>query len=197
MTPIYKLSANSVKNGRTVYGSMLAGNPAFRPSSFESIATATPSSGATSVTFSSIPSTYNNLQIRGIIKRNATNSINLGWRFNSDTTTSYVRHFLTGNGSATAAGSVLAYSSAIDAQMAGSVANLYGAFVTDIHDYTSGTKNKTIRTFAGFDTNGAGTVTLNSNLWINTSAITSITLYFQGDALGAGCVFSLYGIKGA
>lgn len=29
MTPVYKFSANSVKNGRTVYGSMLAGNSAY------------------------------------------------------------------------------------------------------------------------------------------------------------------------
>ena len=29
MSPVYKLSANSVKNGRTVYGSMLAGNTAY------------------------------------------------------------------------------------------------------------------------------------------------------------------------
>lgn len=29
MSPVYKLSANSVKNGRTVYGSMLAGNPPY------------------------------------------------------------------------------------------------------------------------------------------------------------------------
>jgi hypothetical protein len=41
VTPVYKLSASSV-TGRTNYGSMLAGNPAFElPGDFESIATVT------------------------------------------------------------------------------------------------------------------------------------------------------------
>jgi hypothetical protein len=57
VTPVYKLSASSV-TGRTNYGSMLAGNPAFAiPTDFESIATVTVGGGgAATVTFSSIPS---------------------------------------------------------------------------------------------------------------------------------------------
>jgi hypothetical protein len=44
VTPVYKLSASSV-TGRTNYGSMLAGNPAFVDTDFESIATVTVGSG--------------------------------------------------------------------------------------------------------------------------------------------------------
>jgi hypothetical protein len=45
VTPVYKLSASSI-TGRTNYGSMLAGNPAYElPADFESIATVTVGSG--------------------------------------------------------------------------------------------------------------------------------------------------------
>jgi hypothetical protein len=44
VTPVYKLSASSV-TGRTNYGSMLAGNPAYVPTDFESIATVSVGSG--------------------------------------------------------------------------------------------------------------------------------------------------------
>jgi hypothetical protein len=56
VTPVYKLSASSV-TGRTNYGSMLAGNPAFElPGDFESIATVSVGGGgAAYVEFTSIP----------------------------------------------------------------------------------------------------------------------------------------------
>jgi hypothetical protein len=164
---------------------------------FESIATVTAAGGETSLTFSSIPATYAHLQIRGVIKRNASPAINLGWRFNGDTSSSYLRHLLSGDGATVSAGSVVAYTSAIDASMPGNVANIYGAFITDILDYANASKTKTVKTFGGYDQNGSGVVTLNSNLWTTTAAITSITAYFQGDTLYAGTTFTLYGIKGA
>jgi len=161
------------------------------------IATVTATGGETSLTFSSIPATYAHLQIRGVIKRDASPAINLGWRFNGDTSSSYLRHFLSGDGATVSAGSVAATTSAIDASMVGNVANIYGAFITDILDYANASKTKTVKTFGGNDQNGSGIVTLNSNLWITTAAITSVTAYFQGDTLYAGSTFALYGIKGA
>ena len=60
------MSISSVKTG-AIGDSLLAGNAAYNPSSFESIATVTlGSSGA--VTFSSIPSTYKALQLRFMAK---------------------------------------------------------------------------------------------------------------------------------
>jgi hypothetical protein len=73
-------------------------------------------------------------------------------------------------------------------------ASSFGATILDIHDYTSTTKNKTVRTFNGCDTNGAGTVELTSHLFISTSAITSLKIY--GITFDTGSVISLYGIKG-
>jgi len=80
------MTISSVKTG-AIGDSLLAGNAAFNPSSFESIATAT-GSGQTSVTFSSIPSTYKHLQIRIIARDNSGNGGGSGalrLRFNGDT----------------------------------------------------------------------------------------------------------------
>jgi hypothetical protein len=171
------------------------------PSSYESIATATASGGETSFTFSSIPSTYQHLQIRYKAQRNTTNVGFMSLRINGVTTTgNYTNHDLYGNGSTvTASGlSASSYSEARGPEMpANSTANTFGNAICDIHDYTSTTKNKTIRWFGGWDNNGSGYVGLNSNLFLSTSAITSLTIYFAGDAVSAGSVFSLYGIKGA
>jgi len=168
--------------------------------SFESIATLTASGGETSLTFSSIPSTYKSLQIRGISRRNATGELSPSIRLNSDTGANYTLHYLRGNGSAVSAAG---FTGQTQAQISQSVASssvtsdIFGVLITDIIDYASTTKNKTIRTFEGSDANGSGYVGLYSNLWASTSAVTSVQMYFQGDTIAAGTTFALYGIKGA
>jgi hypothetical protein len=61
MTPVYKLSASSV-TGRTNYGSMLAGNPVFLDTAFESIATVSVGSGGVSSVTLVLSCTYKHLQ---------------------------------------------------------------------------------------------------------------------------------------
>lgn len=82
------------------------------------------------------------------------------------------------------------------------LSNTYSAFVIDILDYASSTKNKTIRTFMGVNgNNNANTsqvVGMFSNLWIDTSAINQITLVNRnGIAFNSSSTIALYGIKGA
>ena len=75
-----------------------------------------------------------------------------------------------------------------------------GVSIIDIHDYASTTKAKTVRSIGGFDDNatiGISRMQLSSGLWTQTTAISSLVFTFGGDALNAGSVFSLYGIKGA
>ena len=71
-------------------------------SSYESIATTTVGAlGASSVTFSSIPSTYKHLQLRWIARSNrvaAQDFVDI--RLNSDTGANYSAHLLYGDGSA-------------------------------------------------------------------------------------------------
>ena len=172
-------------------------------SSFESIATVSGNGSAQELTFSSIPSTYQYLQIRGLV-RNARNNGsfpfgNLSIYFNG-TEGSNADHYLRGNGStATAAGNtgitaLTIGSSATDAQ----TSNVMTAFIIDIHNYTSTTQNKTVRSFIGTDVNGTGRVELSSALSLSTSAVSSITIAnYNGAAFTSASVFSLYGIKGA
>ena len=167
---------------------------------FESIATATASGGETSFTISSIPQTYASLQLRCMLRRDTTGAANMGLRPNNETSASfYTQHYILGNGTTvTAAGTASGvFSRASNAiQVPGTTSGSYSAQVWDIQDYTSTTRNKTLRTFSGFDANGSGQVGLNSNLFIKTDAITSLVVFFGGDAVDANSVFSLYGIKG-
>jgi hypothetical protein len=174
--------------------------------SFESIATATGTGSSATITFSSIPSTYKHLQIRGIYRDTRTvNTIDvpISIRFNSDSGGNYISHQLTGNGSAASAASSGTGDDKINIYNAGvtdgTSAGIVGASIIDIIDYASTTKNKTVRGFAGGDANTASTdfkVSLSSGLWINTAAVTSITVFGTAANLSTSTVFSLYGIKG-
>ena len=185
--------------------SFLAGNPAFSPGSFESIATATGTGSSTTITFSSIPSTYKHLQLRWNARDtfSAGNTpINFALVINGDTGTSYVHHELIGNGSSVSSANNIGYNNGFfrNAAVAGSgVANMMGTGIADFIDYASTTKYKTIRAFTGYNTNGTITdnIELQSNLWTSTSALTSFTLTSNGNAFTTTSTFALYGIKGA
>jgi hypothetical protein len=159
---------------------------------YESIATTTLGTTATSVTFSSIPATYTHLQIRAIILSNT--ALNTGLRFNSDSGTNYSWHQLIGSGTAASSYGVATQNSALVGYVGG-VASTPEAVVIDVLDYANTSKYKTLRTLEGNDMNGTGYVGLWSGLWQSTSAVTSITL--SGTSFTQYSSFALYGIKGA
>jgi hypothetical protein len=169
---------------------------------YDSIATASPSAGTSYIDFTSIPSTYTHLQIRGIARANdasAGNNAGLYMRFNSDAGSNYTLHFLSGNGSsASAAG--LASQTEIFINGAnprgGDTASSYSANIIDILDYANTSKNKTVRALTGDDLNGSGVVRLDSGLWMSTSAITSIRIFLENN-FAVNSQLALYGIKGA
>jgi hypothetical protein len=181
-----------------IYASQISGH-LFAPSgAYDSIATVTVGSGgAANVTFSSIPSTYTHLQIRGVIRNsNADDSSII--RFNSDSGSNYARHFLRGNGSsatAAAASSVSAMEGAYTAY-SGTTANAFSAQVIDILDYANTSKYKTIRVLGGADLNGSGAVNLVSGLWMNTAAVSTILIAAGSGNIAEYSQFALYGIKG-
>lgn len=200
---ITRLKLSTVTQGLPKYRSMLAGNDAFIPSSYESIASATGTGSSGVITFSSIPADYQHLQIRYIARRttggSGDNTVAL-IRFNSDSTSKYWSHYLGGDGSspyASASGS-LETSGYMMIADSGALANTMGVGIIDIHDYASTTKNKTIRAFNGFDQNGAGgLLNLRSILYSSTSAISTITFTSIADNFTTSTQFALYGIKGA
>jgi hypothetical protein len=170
---------------------------------FESIATQSVSgSSVASLTFSSIPSTFKHLQIRGIVACTVTGTeVNgLTVSCNGDTTnTNYYRHNLWGTGSTASAFGSNTYAGLVTNGFAPKTGNtnMFGGVVCDILDYKDTNKYKTMRALAGVDVNSAnGQIGLSSGVWMNTAAITSITLNitFAGD-IAVGSTFALYGIK--
>ncbi len=171
---------------------------------FTSIATVTAAGGETSLTFSSIPATFTDLQVRGL-SREVTNNTgaNTNIQFNGDTGTNYTNHLLkAGNTSiaATAAATLAKISIANQTADGGFAANIFAVNITDISDYTSASKNKTVRSIWGTDNNATtpSDIGVSSGLWVSTAAITSIVIKALGaGGFAAGSTFALYGIKAA
>jgi len=174
-------------------------------SSYESIATATGTGSSTTISFSSIPSGFKHLQIRGIGRSDgvSTSLTKLLLRFNSDSGTNYSWHYLLGDGgTASALGGASATSIELREGLirASMLANTMSAYLVDILDAFSSSKNKTVRAFTGIeenDTNTASRITITSGLWMNTNAITSIDLVSFSGNLSTSTTFALYGIKEA
>jgi len=171
-------------------------------SSYESIASVTANGSQTTVTFSSIPATYKHLQIR-FIGRSLRNGVsdNLGIYFNSDQTTNYATHYLRADGgTAVSSADINATETFLNESVrASGTSNTLtnSVAIIDILDYTSTSKNKTIRSFSGWDFNGSGYVVLGSGLWRKTpEAINSIVFNSGGNAFSSTSTFALYGIKG-
>jgi hypothetical protein len=157
---------------------------------YESIQTVTVGAGGvSSIDFTSIPSTYKHLQIRGIVK--PTVASNLIIKYNNDAANHYA-HFMYGDGASTAGGQsgsgYIGYASST-AQFSG--------FVIDLYDYTSTAKNKTGRAYMGTDANGSGYPFMSSHMYYPSTitAISSINMSIQGSNLAQYSSFALYGIK--
>lgn len=170
------------------------------PNSYESIATVTVGAGGSaSITFSSIPSTYQHLQVRFMARSSsATASDIVVFRFNGTGSTASI-HTLTGDGSSAYATATSSYSyggaGSISANSA--TASVFGAGVFDLLDYADTNKYKTTRTLTGYDNNGSGLIRLSSSLIQTTSAVSSITFTTDNAANFAEySSFALYGIKG-
>jgi len=202
VSPVYKLSNNSVKNGKTLYGSMLAGNTAYElPGDYESIATTLLNGNQNTITFDNIASTYKHLQFRILGRCTAASPTeNIYLRFNNVSSGSlYATHQLAGGGTDASASAQSSadetYQALITASSAS--ANIFGVSVIDILDYKDTNKFKTIKTLSGADTNGGGFALQRSGLWRSTNAITRIDCFASGAInLVANTHIALYGIRG-
>jgi hypothetical protein len=160
------------------------------------------SGGAASIDFTSIPSTYTHLQIRGIARDSrAATQDTLKIIYNNDSGSNYFTyHEIYGDGSTAAAyaGNPSDTQIYVDSFAASSAsANIFGAMVIDILDYANTNKYKTNRFLGGNDRNGSGSIAFGSGLWLSTSAINRITISGANGTLSQYSQFALYGIKGA
>lgn len=166
---------------------------------FEAIASSTLGTATSTVTFSSIPGTYEHLQLRCYARSTGnTQYTHIQTRYNSSSSSIYDDHYLYGNGSGAVVdagtGQTFHYLFRIPGSTAAS--NCFGVYVVDILDYASTNKNKVTRLISGWNQNTTvGEVWFTSHNWRSTSAITSIELVSGDTNFAVGSVFSLYGLR--
>lgn len=157
--------------------------------------------GQSTITFSSIPSTYKHLQIRAIMRsdRSSTGD-DIKINFNSDTGNNYSAHIMGGEGATTYANAQTSLPFMITyygVAAASAISNSFDGMIIDILDYSNTNKKKTMRLLHGWDNNGGGNIEVVSGAWYNTSAVSTITLAPRyGTIWVQNSHFALYGIKG-
>ncbi len=175
----------------------------------EAITTTYLEADASSVTFSSIPSTYEHLQMRATIRSTDSGaggySGNLKCRLNGQGGTIYITRTMQG-GDFNYAGSVSVsswaggyddYMNIAYGPVSIQEAPTYGSVMIDILDYANTNKNTTLLTLSGYgfgDGDGEGmSVNLIGSLADYTPAIDTILLYGHNNFV-RGSEFTLYGI---
>jgi hypothetical protein len=155
--------------------------------------------GTSTITFSSIPSTYQHLQLRifGRGNTNFSDGLSCYTTLNSDTGNNYSQHSLRGNGSSVFVAAVTSNNNIPFSATIGDTGatSTFGVLIIDLLDYANTSKYKTLRALSGYDRNGAGNVSLQSGLWMSTNATTSISMSTDGNWLQYTQA-ALYGIKG-
>jgi hypothetical protein len=176
-----------------IYASQITGH-LVPPNSYASIATQTVGSGgASSITFSSIPSTYTHLEFRYLLKPSTGGYQYLNATLNGDSGANYSYHFLVGEGTSPAAAGVGTSASLF--RFGATDSTNFGVGVISIFDYSNTNKYKTIRELFGYDSNGTGAIYLTSGAYYSTSAINSITVVPSSGSFVQYSQIALYGVK--
>jgi hypothetical protein len=169
------------------------------PATYESIATTTLTSAATTYTFSSIPATYTDLKLILTLRSTGAYSGNTGlFYFNGNNTGSnYNESWLKGTGSAASSSRSFSnpyFSNTLDCPAASSTTGQYSLVIIDILGYR-GSTIKTVLSQTSNDKNGSGTILSGIHVWNSTAAITSISIGMgAGEQLATGTTATLYGI---
>ena len=169
---------------------------------FEAIATTYLEGTAASVEFTSIPATYEHLQLRISGRQNISGSAGgaLRIQFNGDTGSNYSNHtFQTYGASSLNADGYASFAYVYQAgRLTGptSHASIYATTILDIADYANTNKNTT---FIGLTESISASDYLSffSALWDDTAAVTSILLYSASDDLVEDTTMTLYGLNSA
>lgn len=162
------------------------------PATYEKIQSTTLSSGASSITFSSIAASWTDIRLV-FTGTSSVDFSNLFCQLNSDTGTNYSLTRLSGDGS-TAASAQQTNQTRINIANQSTLRTSIPKFYTmDLFSY-AGSTFKTMLCTGSEDENGAGTVVRTVNLWRSTSAVTTIYLFPSSGNFAAGTTATLYGI---
>lgn len=165
-----------------------------------------PAGGAANISFTNIPSIYNDLCLKFSLRGTTDSVVGYNWlgmRFNSSSSETYTGKLLFASGT-----SVNSYSFSdtqfrqfgFDNNSAGSpygTANTFSSGEIYISNYANTSYNKTISIDSAAETNSTSynALGLFAGLWPSTSAITSISLYDLDVSFVENSSASLYGIK--
>jgi hypothetical protein len=153
----------------------------------------------TTFTFSNIPQTFTHLELRvnGKSARTDLTNDSLYFRLNGDSGNNYTLHGFEGSGSAISVASVINVGVFIGYASGNAVTqtNMFSPNLLTFVDYTNTNKNKVVRTICGQDFNGSGNATEFTGMWINTAAITSISVIANIGSFISGMRADLYGIS--
>lgn len=146
------------------------------------------SSSASSVTFSSIPSTYRDLVLVTSIL--GTSDTYFRFQFNGDTGSNYETINMAGNGSTASSSTTSSTGGYLNFRnSSGTTERILS--ITSVMDYSATNKHKTSLIRA--NTSSLFTEAI-ANRWANTAAITSMLIYPQAGNFASGSTFYLYGI---
>lgn len=162
---------------------------------FDSIQTVTVGATQSTISFTSIPQTYKNLQIR--ISGGSVGGYAAYIRFNSDSGNNYSTHRISANnGVNVATGSRASYGGYQFGDYAGVIltTNACSNSILDIADYTLA-KNKTIISTSGWSNNSTAYFDYESGAWYSTAAITRIDITMNTQNWNTNTVAALYGMK--
>lgn len=159
---------------------------------YEPLATTTLGSANSTITFSSIPSTYTDLRL--VVTGNRVSGTAASTvQFNSDTATNYSSTYIEGNGSTATSGRTTSGTYIFNLGLLTSSNPCLA--VIDIFSYAGSTYKSALMSSSA-DQNGSGYVDRLVGLWRSTSAITTITLS-QTNNFSIGTTATLYGITKA
>jgi len=192
---ITRATTSSVAQGPSTRKTVSGGNDVILPGSYDAIGVVDVGVGGQStVTFSSIPSTYKHLQIRLMARGSSGSAENVLLKYNGSTSTYFALHQLYGDGATAYATADSATGNNLTGYVSGAT-DTFGIAIIDILDYANTNKYKVNRTLTGFDNNGSGFILLRSGLWQNTNAITQIDLNLGSTTFQRYSSIALYGIK--
>lgn len=162
-------------------------------STYTPIATTTFGSAASSYTFSSIPSTYTDLQIVIYVPTNSINN-DLYMQVNSDTATNYSATWLSGNGTAASSSRNTSTNGARITALSSPQTTTPNTSIVQLMNYSNAT---TYKTFMNRGSNSATGIDAFICLWRSTSAINTIKIYPASGNMAIGTTMTLYGILAA
>jgi hypothetical protein len=180
------------------------------PNSYEAIATLSGTGSSDTMTFSSIPSTYKHLQIRGIqvVDYGSADYGNSGVRFNGDSGYNYTIHAMRGYYDTTSnlqginytlGGAGVTYGMIFGAYLGSNTTVMFPTII-DILNYANTGNRKVAKAWSGSTyLNGSsadrGFLQTASTFWDSNAAINSISLFASNGSWSTKTKFTLYGIK--